>query len=315
MSAADVMLTAMGLGVHSMEDPVRGWHRHVTDAHAPFTSDAIMVSYLHSPIPHDYSPVPQAPPLGPIPGPPDDPDVPDDSDKPDVGFDADLAYMAKAAYHRNDMSQEVYQLGYTVDEDLSDSNVSDTDHIYTTFTKNGKAVVAYRGTNPFNTSDLHADLAISNGTYSWHGRFTGAEMAYVNAVNKYGKDNVQVTGHSLGGSQALHMGRKFGAHGAVFAPGMGAGSWSLHKSPITIVVMDPLYGYKSPTGAGFFAIDPVSLLAHQSFVPEDQVWVTPKHRYGIQNHGMDNYLPAKDARLHRPSMPPVAADQVDESAD
>lgn len=34
------------------------------------------------------------------------------------------------------------------------------------------------------------------------GRFKGAEKVYRQARRKYGADKVQVTGHSLGGSQA-----------------------------------------------------------------------------------------------------------------
>jgi len=53
------------------------------------------------------------------------------------------------------------------------------------------------------------------------GRFRGAEKAYRNTAKKYGKENVQVTGHSLGGSQAVHVGRKYGVEGTAFEPGSG----------------------------------------------------------------------------------------------
>jgi len=53
------------------------------------------------------------------------------------------------------------------------------------------------------------------------GRFRGAEKAYRNTAKKYGKDNVQVTGHSLGGSQAVQVGRKYGVEGIAFEPGSG----------------------------------------------------------------------------------------------
>ena len=53
------------------------------------------------------------------------------------------------------------------------------------------------------------------------GRFKGAEKAYRNTAKKYGKENVQVTGHSLGGSQAVHVGMKYGVQGTAFEPGSG----------------------------------------------------------------------------------------------
>ncbi len=51
------------------------------------------------------------------------------------------------------------------------------------------------------------------------GRFRGAEKVYRQAAKKYGKEHVQVTGHSLGGSQAVHVGRKYGVGGTAFEPG------------------------------------------------------------------------------------------------
>jgi hypothetical protein len=80
-------------------------------------------------------------------------------------------------------------------------------------------VISYRGTNPLDVADLAADAAIALGWNHMSGRFWEADRTYQAAVKKYGADNVEVTGHSLGGAEALYVARKYGAGGTVFNPG------------------------------------------------------------------------------------------------
>ena len=64
------------------------------------------------------------------------------------------------------------------------------------------------------------DDQILNGTSAYlSGRFRGAEKVYRQAWRKCGSDSVEVTGHSLGGSQALHIGRKYDAKVSAFESG------------------------------------------------------------------------------------------------
>ena len=46
-----------------------------------------------------------------------------------------------------------------------------------------------------------------------NGRFRGAVQVYNQTKKKYGKNNVEITGHSLGGSQAMYIGRRYGLKG------------------------------------------------------------------------------------------------------
>lgn len=110
-----------------------------------------------------------------------------------------------------------------------DSALSGDDHAV--FHKAGKAVVAYRGTDPSNSDDLKADLAIAGG-HRKHKRFDDGLNASQAAIDKYG-NNVSFTGHSLGGSLALHAYEKHGNPTTVFNPGSSLlfeKKLKLHKS-------------------------------------------------------------------------------------
>ena len=142
-------------------------------------------------------------------------DLPRSEDDPNQPFYHEHAVLSQAAYDPVKFRKNYQHLGYELDEDLSQKSRS----VFYNKTKN-RAVVAYKGTDPTHLSDLIADGQIVNGMDEYlSGRFRGAEKAYRQATKKYGKENVQVTGHSLGGSQAVHVGRKYGAVGTAFEPG------------------------------------------------------------------------------------------------
>ena len=123
---------------------------------------------------------------------------------------SDLAYRS-----HDDADAAARALGYRVDKSLSNQNA-------TTFVNDrGEAIVSYRGTNPKNTDDLAADLHIATGSRK-HKRFDEAEDLARRVKSKYG-DKVQATGHSLGGTQALHVNKKLGINAHVFNPGAGLG--------------------------------------------------------------------------------------------
>lgn len=93
-----------------------------------------------------------------------------------------------------------------------------------------KAVIAYRGTqigdlskNRTGWRDLGADAATYLGLQSLNNRYANAEKVAHAAIAKYGKDNVSLTGHSLGGSQAQYVSRKLGLAADVYNPFGGPG--------------------------------------------------------------------------------------------
>lgn len=123
----------------------------------------------------------------------------------------DAARLAAGAYG----GQEVP--GYEIDPDLSNRDL-------TTYRNpvSGEVTVAFRGTDFKNKQnrwrDLKEDANILFGKKDSK-RFRRAEEVTNKAIQKYGKDKVEVTGHSLGGSQALQVGRRTGVATSAFNPG------------------------------------------------------------------------------------------------
>lgn len=126
------------------------------------------------------------------------------------------ANLSELAYKSHDEAdRDAQRLGYRVDRSLSNPNA-------TTFVNDrGEAIVSYRGTRPTNLDDLAADLHIATGSRK-HKRFDEAEDLARRVKSKYG-DKVQATGHSLGGTQALHVNKKLGLNAHVFNPGATLG--------------------------------------------------------------------------------------------
>lgn len=124
--------------------------------------------------------------------------------------------MARAAYNTGKYSEDYDKQGYIVDKELSDS-------YRTVFynPQNKRAVVSYRGTKLNDIADLATDLAIVKGSERQTPRFRHAMKVAEKTIKKYGKDNVTLTGHSLGGSQAIYVGQKTGLTTHAFNPGVG----------------------------------------------------------------------------------------------
>ncbi len=123
------------------------------------------------------------------------------------------AKLSSMAYEKdiNKLKKDARKLGYDVDEELSTDN-----HKVFKHRKSGKGVIAYRGTDPSNYDDLYADKDISMGKRE-HKRFNEALHAAKRAQGKY--SDLEVTGHSLGGTQALHVYETLGVRARVYNPG------------------------------------------------------------------------------------------------
>lgn len=110
------------------------------------------------------------------------------------------AVLAQASYTRAKPVE-----GYTIDPEFSDRNRT----LYVD-DKSGKAILAFRGTKlsgdqSSKWADLGADALIAMGIQDASARFRGSRKVAKQVIAKYGKDNVVLTGHSLGGSQALYV--------------------------------------------------------------------------------------------------------------
>ena len=147
----------------------------------------------------------------------------------------EYAVLSKAAYDwyhgEHDLAKEelqAYGLPYRFDTEHSDANS------VTIVKPDGSAVVSYRGTVVSNPSDLLADFQIVMGVHSnpWMqhlnamNRFEDASRKYERVQEKYG--DVKLTGHSLGGAQALATARRHSADAIVFNPGSSPFSEPFH---------------------------------------------------------------------------------------
>ena len=109
---------------------------------------------------------------------------------------------------------DTYLDGYTFDPEYSNNNAS------TFIRPDGTAILAYRGTRTTNLDDINTDAAILAGqhrTDTPHPRFVEAVNHYNYVKAKY--DNVDLTGHSLGGTLADYVGRMNDERAVVFNPG------------------------------------------------------------------------------------------------
>jgi len=130
---------------------------------------------------------------------------------------SELSYLY---YDNNNDAQAVqkaldtYMEGYSFDPELSTNNAS------TFIRPDGTAIIAYRGTRPTNFDDLNTDASILAGQHRTdmpHPRFTEALHHYNLVKETY--NNVDLTGHSLGGTLADYVGRMNDEKAVVFNPG------------------------------------------------------------------------------------------------
>lgn len=132
------------------------------------------------------------------------------------------AQLSAAAYSPKRWSERTSKLGFDIDKDLSSHT-----HTVCVRRRDKKAIIAYKGTSPngwnkLKSNDLAADLGIALGIpEKLNVRFRDADRVYSSARAKYSARHLEVTGHSLGGSQAIYVGRKHNAKGLAFEPGAG----------------------------------------------------------------------------------------------
>ena len=134
---------------------------------------------------------------------------PEDTGSPDDAYTN--ASLADGAYGQKEVA------GHTIDKELSNGNRS----VYVN-NKTGKATVSFRGTDLSGKKnrwkDLGTDALVGLGLQNLSSRHRNAVKTTRLAVAKYGKDNVNLVGHSLGGSQALYAHQKTGLDAHAFNP-------------------------------------------------------------------------------------------------
>lgn len=84
------------------------------------------------------------------------------------------------------------------------------------YSPEGKAIISFRGTDGLNLFDWEDNIQIARGVYS--GQIELAIEVVADAIAEYGRENIQLTGHSLGGGLAGVMAVFFDLPAYVFAP-------------------------------------------------------------------------------------------------
>ena len=125
-----------------------------------------------------------------------------------------MARLSDQAY-KKDRAQDFD--GYTLDNELSNNDAA-------VYSKGDHVAIAWRGTKLDNASDLATDAKIMSGEQAGTKRFREAEDLYQKVRKKHKTKKMSLTGHSLGGSQAAHIGEKYADakhNTVVFNPGRG----------------------------------------------------------------------------------------------
>jgi len=207
---------------------------------------------------------------------------------------SDYAVLSKLAYNIGSngssdvrgIQQELRRHGLSKKYGVSD-DLNSTDHVtfYTKGKGDRRGIVAYRGTELDNRSDLLADAAIFMGVERMTPRFSRALGAAREAMDRYG--DVHVTGHSLGGTQAMHVTKELGVESHVYNPGRGFRRFSLidRLGPLRTFFGRENKMNEDNANVYLTGVDPISIASWK--LPAKTHFRTPK---SWDVHGIDNFV-------------------------
>lgn len=131
--------------------------------------------------------------------------------------DIPAAYVSDRVY-LNPFERPRHIFGYELDEKFNEFE-------YALYVNHEKKtwIIGYRGTEVTAVKDYISDLNILLGTQSWNDRFNHSVQVYEDAKKTYPDYHSIVTGHSLGGTIAYFIAKKFIPDRCVgFNPGSSA---------------------------------------------------------------------------------------------
>ena len=205
----------------------------------------------------------------------------------------EYSVLSHAAYvffreGKDEAESEIKSYGYPykIDGDLSDDNS------ITVLRDDRSPVISFRGTDSIH--DMVPNFFIAIGAVSTPGlryafqseRFRLADEKYDDVFRKHGPP--VSTGHSLGGTQAIYIGRLKGSHSYSFNPGespFGAMSHAFYES---------LYDADKPQTIYTTKDDPISMSAYMFSGDGDRVIpVEKKDSKLYYSHQLINFMPPK----------------------
>lgn len=209
--------------------------------------------------------------------------------------DIPLAVLSKLSYD-NYFSGNVnetqnmlddYNIGYNIVEDLTKK-----EYITAVNPQDKKVVIAFKGTDATLTNiyDDIADLEIGLGLAETPllsyipSRFNTAENIYKEVKNKYPDYEINLTGHSLGGTTARYVGDRYNEKAVVFSAG---------ATPLEPFLNKEL-GI-APSKAKFYLTDTLDVISNTSRLTEHNVNIVRTkdtyRKYFTGSHSIENYLP------------------------
>lgn len=200
-----------------------------------------------------------------------------------LGTQQKYALLARAAYFEGDEKQINALFGkvgvlrnFTLDKELSTKKNS----VFVD-SNTGEVVIAYKGTNPTNKEDLYDDLQIVLSREDSTSRFQKANDLYTKVEAKYGKENVRIAGHSLGGAIAMYVGERNDVESHSFNPAISAlRAMRTHGSNTKTS-----YVYRTKG-------DPVSVGAHLNADSNRRV-IQVEQKDVLDTHSIDNFYKTK----------------------
>ena len=200
-----------------------------------------------------------------------------DSLQPFEKFMATISLMAYMFVNDPEKLQERIHYGdmeYLLMRQYSDR----TSVVYVHRPTNG-AIIGYRGTLQYNVSDYTADAMITIGKFESTTRFRDA-LAKYHLVKKH-YDDVKLTGHSLGGTKAVCVGKWTNSIVYAFAPAQG------------INLRDIVKGLNKYPNIHTYHImgDPVSLFCGMEYMENNNRFEPPTENAGMmQRHSLHSFL-------------------------
>ena len=150
-------------------------------------------------------------------------------DAPELpAFDHACAVLSESAYRAPAAREAMLRsVGYETDPDFEASKR----YFVAKSSSSAKAVLVFRGTIITDWADLHSDYMIVRQRHAASPDFTKALILVRALIQKYGKRNVTVTGHSLGGTKAIYVASIMGVPCVVFNPGWSPYSVFRSRAP------------------------------------------------------------------------------------
>jgi len=193
------------------------------------------------------------------------------------------AIIAKASndvYHHGineaEKNLKMYLPNHTIDKKISSKNATIIKD-----TQNPNVYISYRPTDPLNINDLAVDaLEIAANLPISNGRFTEAQNKYEEVKKVYPNSKIVTTGHSLGGSEAVYVGRK---------NNIDSVAYNIGSSPTQLPTeLNATIKHNKPATIYHTFADPISV--SNAFIDTNDNIITLSPKY-LNLHSLSNFLP------------------------